>query len=92
MQGRQLGLQCGADRRGEALGCLHHDVDHERPADEPDLRALPVQVGYRTAYLPRGALPHPAPAVEHPVDGRLAQPRLTSDLPDREGVAHAPAP
>jgi hypothetical protein len=92
VQGRQFGLQRRADGRGEAFGCLHDDVDHERPADEPDLGALPVQVGDGLVDLPRGALAHASPAVQDPVDGGLAQSRLTCDLTDREGVAHAPAP
>src|SRR6185312_12627539 len=55
---------------------------------QPDLRALPVQVGDRPVDLVGGAAPHAAAPVEDAVDGRLGQPGLAGDLADREGVRH----
>ncbi len=81
VQRGQFGLQCGPHGGGEAFRGLHHDVAHERAADQPDLGALTVQVGDGPAHLVRGALAHAAAAVEHPVDGGLAQARLPGDLP-----------
>ena len=67
--------------------CITMSIMKVRPT-EADLGALPVQVGDGLLDLPRGALPDAAPAVQDPVDGGLAQARLTCDFPDREGVAH----
>ncbi len=92
VQRGQFGLQGGPYGGAEPLGGLHHDVDHEGTADQPDLGALPVQVGDGLLDLPRGALPHPSPGVEHPVHRGLAQTCLTCDLTDRERVAHTGTP
>ena len=58
---------------GEPLRGLHHDVDHECAAGQPQLCALPVQVGDGLLHFSDGARTHPAAVVEHPVDGALAQ-------------------
>ncbi len=87
-QRRELGLQRPADRAGEPRGGLHDDVDEERAAGEADLRALPVEVVDRLVDGLRGARPHPAAAVEHPVDGRRADAGLAGDLAQRVRMAH----
>ena len=58
-------------------------------AGEPDLRALPVELVDRLVDGLRGAGPHAAAAVEHAVDGGLADARLPGDLPDRIRMSHA---
>jgi hypothetical protein len=86
-QGGQLGFQCRAHGGGEAGRGLHHDVDEERAAGEADLGALPVELGDRLLDGLGGAGPHAAAAVEHAVDGGLADARLPGDLPQRVRVS-----
>ena len=52
---------------------LHDEVDHEGPATEPQLGPLPVEVGDGLLDLADRALPDAAAAVQHPVDGGLAE-------------------
>ncbi len=87
-EGGQFGLDRRAERVGEARRGLHHDVDEVAPAVETQLGALFVHVGDRLHDLRAGVLPHAGPAVEHPVDGGLAQPGLLGDLADLVSVRH----
>ena len=86
-QGGQLAFQGRAHGGGEPGRGLHDDVDEERAAGEADLRALPVELVDRLVDGLRGAGPHAAAAVEHAVDGGLAEARLPSDLAQRVGMA-----
>ena len=79
-EGRQLGLDRGAEGIGEPLGRLHHHVDEEAAAVESQLGALFVEVGDGLRDLCPGVLPDAGAFVEHPVHRRLAQPRLLGDL------------
>ena len=82
-QGGQLGFQGRAHGGGEPGRGLHDDVDEERAAGEADLGALPVELVDGLLDGLRGAGPHAAAAVEHAVDGGLAEARLPGDLAQR---------
>ena len=89
-QGRQLGLQRLPDGAGEPLGREHDEVDEEGAGAEPQLGALPAEVGDGAADLGHGARPHPGPFVQDAVDGGRAEPGLLGDLADavrRSGAA-----
>ena len=90
-EGRQLGLDRGAEGVGEPLRRLHDDVDEVAAADQAQLGALLVQVGDGLHDLGPGVLPDPGPLVEHTVDGGLAQPGLLRDLADLVAVPHGPS-
>jgi hypothetical protein len=64
----------------------------KRPARDAQLGALPLQVGDGLLHLFDGAGPHPAALVQHPVDGRLAEPGLRGDLADAERSGHGRIP
>jgi hypothetical protein len=89
LQRRQLVLERGLDRGGEPAGGLHHDVDHEDPAVEPQLAGLPVEVGDGLLDVVGGARAHAAAVVEDAVHGGFADSGLAGDFPDRVGVGHA---
>ena len=88
-QRRKLLLQRGLDRGGEPVRGLHHDVDHEHPAGQPQLAALLVQVGDGLPDVVDGARAHAAAVVEDAVHGGLAHAGLAGDLADRVRVGHA---
>ncbi len=81
MQRGQFGFECVPYRGGEPLRSLHHDVDHEGAATEPDLALLAVQVLDGFVHLPDGALRHVAPLVEDAVDRGRAQSGLPGRFP-----------
>jgi hypothetical protein len=81
-------LERRLDRGGEPGGRLHHDVDHEYPAVEPQLAGLPVQIGDGLPDVVDGARAHAAAVVEDSVYRGLADPGLTRYLADWEGVGH----
>ena len=55
-------------------GRLHHDVDEERAAGEPHLRALPLELVDRLLDLGRAVLARTPPRpLQHPVDRGLAE-------------------
>src|SRR5260370_9344031 len=80
-QRRQFVLERGLDRGGETAGRLHHDVDHEDTAVEPQLAGLPVQIGDGLLDVFDGARPHAAPCVEDPRTWGRADAGLARSLP-----------
>jgi hypothetical protein len=86
-QGGQLGFEGSADGGGEPRRGLHDDVDEERAAGEAEVGALAVEVVDGLPDGLRGAGPHAAAAVEHAVDGGLADARLPGDLAQRVRVS-----
>src|SRR6478735_7666814 len=85
---REFRLQRGLDRGGEPVRGLHHDVDHEYPAGQPQLAALLVQVGDGLPDVVDGARADAAAVVEDTVHGGLAHAGLPGDVADRVRVGH----
>src|SRR5689334_17021539 len=85
-------LQGGLDRGGEPVRRLHHDVDHEHPAVEPQLAALAVQVGDGLPDVVDRTRADAAAIVQDAVHGGLAHAGLAGDLPDRVGMGHDARP
>src|SRR6185437_11712613 len=85
-------LQGGLDRGGEPVRRLHHDVDHEHPAVEPQLAALAIQVGDGLPDVVDRARADAAAIVQDAVHGGLAHAGLAGDLPDRVGMGHDARP
>src|SRR5215216_7568470 len=84
----QFRLQGVANRGGEPLWCLHHDVDHEGAAAEAQLRALPIKIGDRLLHLTRCAVPHLAAVVQYAVNGSFTHSGLYGDLVDPVRMSH----
>jgi len=72
-EGRQLGLDGGAEGIREPLRSLHDHIYEVAPAVEAQLGSLPIQVGDGLHYLGAGVLAYAGPLVEDTVDGGLAQ-------------------
>ena len=87
-EGRQFGLDRGAEGVGEPPRGLHHHVDQIPPTVQSQLGSLLVQIGDGLVHLGDGVLAHAGPLVQDPVHGGLAEPGLLGDLADLVSMRH----
>jgi hypothetical protein len=77
-----------ANRSGEALWCLHDNVDHESAATEAELRPLPIKIGDRLLHFTNCALTDLAAVVQYAINGSFTQSGLYGDLADPVRMSH----
>jgi hypothetical protein len=87
-EGRHLRLEGGAHRIAETLRRLHDDINrqHAAAAHRPGL--LLLQLRDRRLHPHLGLPAHTRSAVQHPVDGRGAEPCLEGDILDEKEMCH----